>query len=178
VGTFLTDLQGLDCSNDTFIMRKDTVRRLLIAMGALIAVFITFGLVTSLRDPIERTFGQSGRELESAMDWLSDRAIACSRDMVAGAALEGASVACTTSEGVNVALFAFADVETRDRWAAVEGCGLLGGPLVVPATTPWLFATYSEADVAAVRNDLREAGIVVEPQQTCEGVITLPIPTT
>jgi hypothetical protein len=80
VGTFLIDLQGLDCSNDTFIMRKDTVRRLLIAMGAFIAVFITFGLVTSLREPIERTFGQSGRELESAMDWLSDRAIACSRE--------------------------------------------------------------------------------------------------
>jgi hypothetical protein len=160
-------------------MRKDTVRRLLMAMGAFMAVFITFGLVTSLRDPIERTFGHSGRELESAMDWLSDRAIACSRDMVAGAGSGGASVACTTSEGVNVALFAFADVETRDQWA-VETCGLLGGPLVVPATTPWLLATYSEADVASVRNELREAGIVVEPQQTCEGLspITLPVPTT
>jgi hypothetical protein len=157
-------------------MRKDTVRRLLIAMGALMAVLITFGLLTSGRDPIERTFGQSGPELESAMDWLSDRAIACSREIVAGAGLGGASVGCTTSEGIHVVLFAFADVGTRDQ-LAVESCGLLGGPLVVPATTSWLLATYSEADVASVRNDLREAGLVVEPQQTCEGLITFPVPT-
>jgi len=83
-------------------------------------IFIGFGLVTSGRDPIQRTYGEAGRELKVAMDRLSDIAIACSTDIVAAAGMGGASVGCTTSRAIHVALVAYGDVRARDRSAALD----------------------------------------------------------
>ena len=58
------------------------------------AEFIAFGLATAGRDPIQRTYSEAGRELETAMDRLSDVAIACSTEIVAAVEMGGASVKC------------------------------------------------------------------------------------
>ena len=88
-------------------MTKITARRILLLFGVLAAIFIAFGLATAGRDPIQRTYGEAGRELETAMDRLSDVAIGCSTEIVAAVEMGGASVGCTTPQAIRVALVAF-----------------------------------------------------------------------
>ena len=112
-------------------MTKITARRILLLFGVLAAIFIAFGLATAGRDPIQRTYGEAGRELETAMDRLSDIAIGCSAEIVASAPMGGASVGCTTPQAIRVALVAFGNVRTRDR-AASFPCRPLGGAIITP----------------------------------------------
>ena len=155
-------------------MRRSSARRVLLGFGTLMAVFIIVGLAFAGRDPIQRTYGQAGRELENAMDRLGMFAIACSREIVASAGAGGASVGCTTSEGVHVGLIAFADVDTRDRWAS-GNCGSLGGPLITPRASTWVLATYSQQDGVSVRSELQRVGVHLVAPPPCQG-ITIPFP--
>jgi hypothetical protein len=148
-------------------MTKITARRILLLFGVLAAIFIAFGLATAGRDPIQRTYGKAGRELETAMDRLSDVAIGCSTQIVAAVEMGGASVGCTTPQAIRVALVAFGDVRTRDR-AASFPCRPLGGPVITPRGTPWLIETYSDPDAESVRRELQRAGIALATPPHCE----------
>jgi hypothetical protein len=153
-------------------MTKITARRILLLFGVVAAIFIAFGLATAGRDPIQRTYGEAGRELETAMDRLSDGAIGCSTEIVAAARRGGASVGCTTPQAIRVALVAFGDVRTRDQ-AASSPCRPLGGPIITPRGTPWLIETYSDQDAEAVGRELQRAGIALATPPHCEDGINL-----
>jgi hypothetical protein len=148
-------------------MTEITARRILLLFGVLAAIFIAFGLATAGRDPIQRTYGEAGRELETAMDRLSDVAIGCSTEIVAAVEMGGASVGCTTPQAIRVALVAFGDVRTRDR-AASFPCRPLGGPVITPRGTPWLIETYYDPDAESVRRELQRAGIALATPPNCE----------
>jgi hypothetical protein len=153
-------------------MTKITARRILLLFGVLAAIFIAFGLATAGRDPLQRTYGEAGRELETAMDRLSDVAIGCSTEIVAAVEMGGASVGCTTPQAIRVALVAFGDVRTRDRAAAFP-CRPLGGPVIMPRGTPWLIETYSYLEAESVRRELQRAGIALATPPRCEDGISL-----
>jgi hypothetical protein len=124
-------------------MTKITARRILLLFGVLAAIFIAFGLATAGRDPIQRTYGEAGRELETAMDRLSDVAIGCSTEIVAAVEMGGASVGCTTPQAIRVALVAFGDVRTRDS----------GGVVSLPAA--WRTSNHASGHTLADRNLFR-----------------------
>ncbi len=157
--------------------RPAWVRRFLIAVIMLLLLGAVIGAVVSIvgGDPIERAFGEVGDRLEVAIDRLSELGIACSKDVVGEVDPGGASVGCTTQEGVSVGLVSFRDTATTDR--VVDGCELAGAPLIVPRSASWVLWLHDESDAAAVRNVLQRGLIALRPVPSCGGYIDLLHPT-
>jgi len=149
------------------------VRRFLIAVILLVIVTSAFGAVVSIveGDPIERAFGEAGNRLEVAIDRLSELEIACSKEIVGEVDPGGASVGCMTQEGVRFGLVSFRDTSARDR--VVDGCELLGIPLIVPRSASWVLWLYDESDAAAIRKVLQRGLIALRPVPACGGYIDL-----
>jgi len=149
------------------------VRRFLIGVILLVLVTSVIGAVVSIveGDPIERAFGEAGNQLEVAIDRLSELGIACSKDIVGGVDPGGASVGCTTQEGVRFGLVSFRDTAARDR--VVDGCELLGAPLIVPRSASWVLWLYDESDATGARKVLLRGQIALRPVPACGGYIDL-----
>ena len=149
------------------------VRRILIAVILLMIVASVIGAIVSIvqGDPIDREFGEASNQLDVAMDRMSELGIACSKDVVGEVDPGGASVGCTTQEGVGLALVAFRDADTRDR--VVDGCELVGVPLIVPRSASWVLWLRDESDAGLVRNVLQRGRIAIRPTPACHGYIDL-----
>jgi len=149
------------------------VRRILIAVILLVTVASVIGAIVSIvqGDPIDRAFGETSDQLDVAMDRLSELGIACSKNVVGEFDPDGASVGCTTQEGVGLALVAFGDAQTRDR--VVDGCELGGVPLIVPRSASWVLWLRDESDAASIRNVLERGRIAIRPTPACHGYIDL-----
>jgi hypothetical protein len=149
------------------------VRRILIAVILLIIVASVIGAIVSIvqGDPIDREFGEASNQLDVAMDRLSELGIACSKEVVGEVDPGGASVGCTTQEGVGLALVAFRDADTRDR--VVDGCELVGVPLIVPRSASWVLWLRDESDAGLVRTVLQRGRIAIRPTPACDGYIDL-----
>jgi hypothetical protein len=150
-----------------------SVRRILIAVILLVTAASVIGAIVSIvqGDPIDRAFGETSYQLDVAMDRLSSLGIACSKDIVGEVDPGGASVGCTTQEGVGLALVAFGDAQTRDR--VVDGCELVGVPLIVPRSASWVLWLRDESDAASIRNVLERGRIAIRPTPACHGYIDL-----